>query len=88
MTLLKLILAGIALVLAVMLGFWIIGFVYSALWYLFWLGVLALGGYVGYKVLKKGNILEIEGHDAISQIELDNAKMVKNLEEYKRKYSK
>ena len=88
MTLLKLILAGLALVLAVMLGFWIIGFVYSALWYLFWLGVLALGGYVGYKVLKKGNTLEIEGHDAVSQMELDNAKMVKNLEEYKQKYSK
>lgn len=88
MKLLKLILLAIVVVLAVMAGFWIIGIVYSALWYLFWIGVLALGGYAGYKLLKKDEPLEIEGRDGVSQIELDNAKVVKNLEEYKRKYSK
>lgn len=88
MKLLKLILVGLAIVFAVFLGFSIIGFVYSALWYLFWIGVLALGGYVGYKFLSKGDTLEIEGRDPVSELELDNAKVVKNLEEYKQKYSK
>ncbi len=84
MKLLKLIFFAVVVLLAVMLGFSIIGFVYGALWYLFWIGVLAVGGYVGYKVLSKGNNLELEGRDAVSQIELENAKVVKSLEEYKR----
>ncbi len=88
MKLLKLILLAVVIIFAVLLGFSIIGFVYSALWYLFWIGVLALGGLVGYKVLKKGDTLEIEGRDSVSQIELENAKVVKSLEDYKQKYSK
>jgi len=88
MKLLKLILFAIVVILAVMLGFSIIGFVYSALWYVFWIGVLALGGYVGYKILSKGNSLELEGRDAVSQIELENAKLVKSLDDYKREATK
>lgn len=84
----KLILFAIVIVLAVMLGFSIIGFVYSALWYAFWIGVLALGGYIGYKVLSKGDSLELEGRDAVSQIELENAKLVKSLDDYKREATK
>lgn len=84
----KLILFAIVVVLAVMLGFSIIGFVYSALWYAFWIGVLALGGYIGYKVLSKGDSLELEGRDAVSQIELENAKLVKSLDDYKREATK
>lgn len=88
MKLLKLILFAIVVILAVMLGFSIIGFVYSALWYVFWIGVLALGGYVGYKILSKGDSLELEGRDAVSQIELENAKLVKSLDDYKREATK
>ncbi|HRH44889.1 MAG TPA: hypothetical protein PKY82_24845 [Pyrinomonadaceae bacterium] len=84
----KLILFAIVIVLAVMLGFSIIGFVYSALWYAFWIGVLALGGYIGYKILSKGGSLELEGRDAVSQIELENAKLVKSLDDYKREATK
>ncbi len=88
MKLLKLILFAIVVILAVMLGFSIIGFVYSALWYVFWIGVLALGGYVGYKILSKGDSLELEGRDSVSQIELENAKLVKSLDDYKREATK
>ncbi len=88
MKIFKLILYALVIVLAVMLGFSIIGFVYSAIWYLFWIGVLAITGYAGYKFLKKGNNLEIEGRDPVSQIELENAKVVKSLEDLKRKYTK
>jgi 4-hydroxybenzoate polyprenyltransferase len=86
MKLFKLILWGLVIVIAVLLGFSIIGFVYSALWYLFWIGVIALGGYIGYKILKKGSNLELEGRDKVSKIELENAKIVKSLEDYKHKY--
>lgn len=81
----KLILLALVVVLAVMAGFWIIGVISSVIWYLFWIGVLAIGGYVGYKVLSKGSSLELEGRDEVSQIELENAKIIKSLEDYKQK---
>lgn len=82
---LKIILFALILVFAVFLGLSVIGFLYSALWYLFWIGVIAIGGYIGYKFLFKGNKLEIEGRDPISQIELENAKVIKSLDDYKKK---
>ena len=84
----KLILFAFVVVLAVMAGFWIIGVISGLIWYLFWIGVLVLGGYVGYKVLSKGKNNELEGRDSISQIELENAKIIKSLEEFKREASK
>ena len=81
----KIILMFLGIAFLVILGFTVIGFLYSILWYLFWIGVLAVGGYAGYKFLKKSDTLEIEGQRTVSQIELDNAKIVKELEEYKEK---
>ena len=81
----KLILLALVVVLAIMAGFWIIGVISSLIWYLFWIGILAIGGYVGYKVLSKGSSLELEGRDEVSQIELENAKIIKSLEDYKQK---
>ena len=43
----KFILIAVGLYLLVMLGFAVVGIVYSALWYLFLLGVIAVGGVVG-----------------------------------------
>jgi hypothetical protein len=81
----KIILIAIGLVLAAMLAFSVIGIVYSALWYLFLLGVVAIGGAVGYKLLKKESALpELEGKQTVSIKEIDNAD--RTLEEYKRKY--
>ena len=81
----KLILLALVAVFAVMLGFWIIGVISSLIWYLFWIGILVLGGYIGYKVLSKGKNNELEGRDAVSQIELENAKIIKSLEDFKQK---
>ncbi len=81
----KMFLMCLGLVFLVLLGFTVIGFLYSIIWYLFWFGVIAVGGYAGYKMLKKGDKLEIEGYDSVSNIELDNAKAVKELEDYKTK---
>ena len=80
----KIILIAIGIYLAVMLGLSVIGIVYSALWYLFWIGVLALGGVAGYKLLKKSEPKQIEQKEPIAISELRNAD--KTLEEYKRKY--
>lgn len=81
----KIILLAIGLVLAVYLGLAVISFLYGALWYLLVIGILALGGYVGYKALSQGKRKEIKGGDSVSQIELDNAKVIKSLEDYKEK---
>jgi hypothetical protein len=84
MNLIKIVLIAIGIFIAVMLGFTLVGIVYSALWYLFWIGVIAIAGTIGYKMLKKPEIAQIENTEPIGISELKNAD--KSLEEYKRKY--
>lgn len=84
----KIILFAIVVVFGLYLGFALIGFLYSILWYLLVIGVLGLGGFVGYKYLTKGKQKEIEGVNTVSQLELDNAKIVRELEELKRKINR
>ena len=85
MNFIKLILIAIGLYLLVMLGFAVVGIVYSALWYLFWLGVIAIAGTIGYKLLKKdAEQPRLEDKTPIAIAEMKNADRV--LEEYKRKH--
>ncbi len=85
MNFIKIILIAIGLVLAAMLAFSVIGIVYSALWYLFLLGIVAFGGAVGYKLLMKDKELsKLEDKTPITIAEMKNAD--RTLEEYKRKY--
>ena len=82
---LKLILVAVGLIVATMLAFSVIGIVYSALWYLFLLGIVAVGAAVGYKLLVKDKELsQLENKTPIAVAELKNADRA--LEEYKRKY--
>ncbi|MCU0238135.1 MAG: hypothetical protein MUC29_01730 [Pyrinomonadaceae bacterium] len=77
MKLFKFIVAAIVVVLLILLGFSVIGLVYSAMWYLFWIGVIAIGGYVGYKVfLEKDEKDLLNAGTTISDIELEKAKKV------------
>ncbi len=80
----KIILIAIGIFIAVMLGSSLIGIIYGALWYLFWIGVIAIAGTVGYKLLKKPETPQIENREPIAISELQNAD--KTLEEYKSKY--
>lgn len=80
----KIILIAVGIFILVMLGFSLIGFIYSALWYLFWIGAIALAGTVGYKMLKKPETKQIENREPIGISELNNADRA--LEEYKNKY--
>lgn len=88
----KIILFAIVVVLAVYLGFtlvgFLLGFLYSALFYLFVIGVIALGGYAGYKYLTRSKQKEIEGGSYVSEYELENAKIVKELEDLQKKVNR
>ncbi len=53
MNIIKIILAILGIILGVMVFFWLIGVVYSLIWYLFWIGVVGAIGYGGYKLFKK-----------------------------------
>ncbi|CAN5863515.1 hypothetical protein BH24ACI1_BH24ACI1_19640 [soil metagenome] len=85
MNFIKIILIAIGLVLAAMLAFSVIGIVYSALWYLFLLGIVAVGGAIGYKLLVKDKeSMRLEDKTPITIAEMENADQA--LEEYKQKY--
>ena len=85
MNFIKIILIAIGLVLAAMLAFSIVGIVYSALLYLFLLGIVAVGGAVGYKLLVKDKeSMRFEDKTPITIAEMKDADRA--LEEYKRKY--
>lgn len=79
----KLVLIAIGIFIAVILGFSLIGIVYSLLWYLFWLGAVAVAVAVAYQLLKKPAAAQIENKEPIVISEMKNADQV--LEEYKRK---
>ncbi len=85
MNFIKIILIAVGLVLAAMLAFSIVGIVYSAFWYLFLLGIVAVGGAVGYKLLVKDKeSMRFEDKTPITIAEMKDADRA--LEEYKRKY--
>ena len=88
MNILKIIAVFVGVILAGWLALTVIGVLYSALFYIFLLGIVAIAGTVGYKLIAKDRALELEEKSPVSKIELDNAKAVKNLEELKRKYLK
>ena len=85
MNFIKIILIVVGLIIAAILAFSIIGIVYSALWYLFLLGIVAVGGAVGYKFLVKDKESpQLEDKTTVTIAEMKNAD--RTLEEYKRKY--
>ncbi|MBS1795212.1 MAG: hypothetical protein JSS81_15245 [Acidobacteria bacterium] len=85
MKIIKILLVGFGLILLGMLAFPIIAFVYHALWYLFWIAVLGLTGYVGYKVLtRKKDSLLLEDKSSFALPGLDSADRA--FREFRRKH--
>jgi hypothetical protein len=85
MSFIKILLIAFGLILLGMLAFPIIGFIYSALWYLFWIAVVGIAGYVGYKWLTKNSdtpLLEDRSPHSITGMESVN----KAFEDFKRKH--
>lgn len=88
MKILKLILGIIAVIFAVWLGFAVVGLVYSLLFYVVVAAVLGGAGYAGYKILTQKDKAELNPFNEVSQIEIDNLKVVKQLDDLKKKYLK
>ncbi len=61
MNFIKIILAILGLVFGVIVVFWLLGIVYSLIWYVFWLGLLGAVGYGGYKLFKKAEAKALGG---------------------------
>ena len=81
----KIILAVIGLIIVLMLASSLLGIISTALWYLFLLGIVAIGGAVGYKVLTgKKDSRQLNENTPIAIAEMDKAD--RTLEEYRRKY--
>jgi hypothetical protein len=83
MNIIKIILAILGAIFGVMLVFWLLGIVYSLLWYVFWLGVVGALGYGGYKLFLKA---ESKALGAGAANELDARDFNMSWEEYERKY--
>ena len=85
MNFIKIILVAIGLIIAAMLALSAFSILYTALWYLFLLGIVAVGGAVGYKVLtKKKETPQLQDNMPIGIAEMNNAD--RTLEEYRSKY--
>lgn len=84
MKFIKWLLIIIGIFLLVWLGLWAIGIVSALLWYAFWIGVIGVIGYGGYKLLAKGEPRQLEEKTPIGIAEVGDADRA--LEEYRRKY--
>ena len=66
---------------------WLVGAIFSLLGYVFWIGLIALGGVVGYKLLFSGggeDQPQLEGKRPIGISEFDETDRA--LDEIRRKY--
>jgi len=84
-TFIKILLVAFGLILLGMFAFPLVGFVFQALWYLFWIAVVGTMGYIGYKWLtkeKQTNLLEDKNSFALGGVESVN----KAFEDFKRKH--
>ena len=84
-TFIKILLVAFGLILLGMFAFPLIGFVFQALWYLFWIAVVGTMGYIGYKWLtkdKQTNLLEDKNSFALGGVDSVN----KAFEDFKRKH--
>lgn len=88
MKFIKWLLIIVGLFLVVWLGFWAIGVIsailWTLLWYGFWIGLVGVIGYGGYKLLTKGEQRQLEEKPPIAIAEVGDADRA--LEEYRRKY--
>lgn len=81
----KFLLFLLAVGLGVWLIFWLLGVISAVVWYLFWFGLIALGGYIGYKLFldKMDETPQLEEKKPVSISEMQD--FDRALEDYKRK---
>jgi hypothetical protein len=66
--------------------FWAIGVIWSLLWYVFWIAIIGLGGYAGYKLFleKDDEPAQLAEKTPIGIAEMQNIE--RQLEEFNKKY--
>lgn len=80
---LKTILVAVAVILCALVAFSLVGMIINALYYVFWLGVLALGAVAAYKLFAKSNDApRLESKTPAGELEAAE----RALEKYKEKY--
>jgi len=84
MNILKIILALLGLVLGAFVVLWVLGFVWSILWYLIVFGVIGAIGYGGYKLFRKAEDKYIGGGSSSGAIGARDYDL--SWDEYERKY--
>lgn len=87
MKVLKVILLLLAIGLGAYVLLWLFGIIASLMWYIFWIGLIAIGAGVGYKLFLSGgdeDTPQLEEKRPTAVSELENAD--RTLEEIKRKY--
>ena len=83
MNIIKFILAVIGIFFAGMVVLWLLGWVSTLLWYIFWIGLLGGIAYGGYKLFKKAEAKAL-GSDPHAGIGTSDIQM--SWDEYDRKY--
>ena len=65
---------------------WLIGVIWGLLWYVFWIAVIGLGGYAGYKLFleKDDETPQLAEKTPIGIAEMQNIE--RQLEEFNKKY--
>ena len=83
MNIIKLILGALGLVFGVLVILWILGFVWSIIWYLLFFGVVAAVGYGAYSLFKKveAKALGSDPHSGIGPADINMS-----WDEYDKKY--
>lgn len=66
--------------------FWLIGLISSVFWYVFWIAILGLGGYAGYKLFleKDDEPAQLQEKTPIGIAEMKDIE--RQLEEFNKKY--
>jgi len=83
MNIIKLILAALGLVFGVMIVLWVLGFVWSLIWYLLVFGIIGAIGYGGYRLFLKAEAkaLGSDAHHGLSGMDVNMS-----WDEYDKKY--
>lgn len=83
MNIIKLILTLLGIVFGTLIVLWVLGFVWSLIWYIVFFGIIAALGYGGYRLFKKAEAkaLGYESHTGISAGDINMS-----WDEYDKKY--
>jgi hypothetical protein len=84
MNIIKLILVFLGLIFGAVIVFWLLGVVWSLLWYVFWVALLGAAGYGAYKLFKKAENKLVGDGASTTYLDVPDTNM--SWEEYDRKY--